>query len=327
MAFCGQCGLLLTNNTTKCPRCGTVTDFNASVPEAPEDENSPTLMTHTNNPNRGSAPYTPSSLPSDTIKAPYYAAPEGNAYQEQRAPQNGTYPTPGGFSHSGSNYIAPDVSAPNSLPQSYNQVPAMYSPEVFPSTNPNYPFQVSPPPRKTRRWPFILIAVLIVALVAVTVMFFALDGNSFAGIFGANHTPTPQVTPTAPPATTTQQNTPTPTQPSPTAAAAPTQQAQATIQQYYTDINNHDYQDAYNLWVNNPDNYTHYMQGFAHTHQDAITFGDAIPQVDGTVQVNVTIQATEDAAGGGTKVTTYQGYYIVGQQTDGSWKIITAQIS
>ncbi|MBA2393376.1 MAG: hypothetical protein H0V70_11610, partial [Ktedonobacteraceae bacterium] len=64
-----------------------------------------------------------------------------------------------------------------------------------------------------------------------------------------------------------------------------------------------------------------------HTQHDYITLGDAIPQTDGTVQVNLTLQATEDVTGGGTQVNTYQGYYTVGQQADGSWKIIYGQLS
>jgi hypothetical protein len=313
MAFCGQCGLLLNTNITKCPRCGTTTDFNDVTPGAPAADNAATIIAHTNNPPPGNAPsmpYTPP--PSDATKGSYYTAPGGTIPQS-----NSNYVLPGAFQQgvpqSGGNYMIPN-------PQTYqggNQVPGMYPPGVFPGTDPGDAFQPTPP-RKTRKWPIILVIVLVVALVAVTVMFFALGSNPLASLFGPKSTPTVQATPIAPTAGATPQI---------TATSTPTQQAQATVQQYYTDINAHNYQDAYYLWVNNPDNYNHYVQGFAHTQRDDITLGDAIPQTDGTVQVHLTIQATEDATGGGTQVSTYQGYYTVGQQADGSWKIINGQLS
>jgi hypothetical protein len=293
MAFCGQCGLLLNTNITKCPRCGTVTEFDAAMPGTPAENNAATIIAHTNNSQPGShMPYTPPPA-SDVSKAGYYTASGGNA------------------PHSGSNYMIPGA------PPYQSQTPGMYQQGVFPGTDPGQPFQPLTPPRKTRKWPFVLVLVLIVALVAVTVMFFAVGSNPFARLF----TPTAQVTPIAQPAPTT-----VPVTPQVTTTPLPTQRAQAVVQQYYNDINAHKYQDAYYLWVSNPDNYDHYVQGFAHTHRDDMTFGDAISQTDGTIQVNVTILATEDAAGGGTQTSTYTGYYTIGQQTDGSWKIINGQL-
>lgn len=307
MAFCGQCGLLLNPNTTKCPRCGTAPEIDAAMSGTPADNNGATIITHTNSSQPDSSiPYTPSP-PSDTSKAGYYAAPEGSTSQSVN-----NYSMPGTFqpngTQSGSNYMMPGA------PSYQGQAPGMYQPGVFPGTDPGYQFQAPTPPRKKRRWPIVLVIVLIVALIAVTVMIFAVGSN--AAIF----TPTPQVTPTTPPVATTGPA-------EPTATPLPTQQAQAVITQYYEDINAHKYQNAYYLWVNNPDNYDHYMQGFAHTQHDDITLGDAVPQTDGTVQVNLTLQATEDVTGGGTQVNTYQGYYTVGQQADGSWKIINGQLS
>ena len=310
MAFCGQCGLLLNTNITRCPRCGTVRDLDDALSGVPAEDSAATVIAHTNNSppgNNPSMPYTPP--PSDVTKVPYYTAPGGNAPQS-----NSNYMIPGAFQQgtpqSISNHMIPNTHA---YP-SGNQAPGMYPAGVFPGTDPGYSFQ--PPPRKTRKWPVILVIVLIVALMAVTVMFFALGSNPFAGLFGHNSTPTAQTTPNAPTAGATTQTT-----------ATPTQQAQATVQQYYTDINAQNYQDAYYLWVNNTDTYNHFVQGFAHTHHDDIILGDAIPQTDGTVQVNLTVQATEDASGGGTQVSTYKGYYTVGQQADGSWKIINGQLA
>ncbi len=348
MAFCGQCGLLLNTNTTTCPRCGTQTEFDAATPGTPVDDNSATVIAHTDNPQPGRAPYTPlppsPEMPSpDATKAVYYPAPGGNTYPGQRPSQSGnSYPTPGtfepGFAHSGSNYPTPGAQSPNIMPSGNKQAPApgMYQPGVFPITDPGYPFQPPMPPRKTNKGLIIIIIVLIVALLVVTGMLFALGSNPFAGLFGAQNTPLVQSTPTGQPVPTTSQSTasaqssPTTTQSAPTPQTTPTteptQQAQATIQQYYADINSQDYQDAYNLWVSYPDTYNNFKQGFAHTHHDAITLGETIVQTDGTIQVNLTVQATEDATGGGTHVSTYQGYYTVGQQADGSWKIINGQL-
>ncbi|MBV9258476.1 MAG: hypothetical protein JO215_10700 [Ktedonobacteraceae bacterium] len=336
MAFCGQCGQLLNTNTTRCPRCGAETEFDAALPGIPADDNSTTIIAHTDNPQPGSVSYTPSP---DETKAAHYTAPGGNAYPGQRAshpdhqPGDNSYSTRGtfepGFPHSGSNYAAPGAPSSNSLPQSNNQVPVpgMYQPGVFPITDPGYPYQPPTPQHKTNKALIALIIVLVVALVAVTGLLIALGSNQFANLFKTQNTPTVQVTPTAqPPSTPAPTAQPTSTT-APTAQTSPTQQAQATIQQYYDDINNHNYQDAYNLWVNNPDNYDHFKQGFAHTQHDAITLGDAVAQTDGTMRVNLTLQATENTASGGTQVNTYQGYYTVQQQADGSWKIINGQLS
>jgi hypothetical protein len=112
--------------------------------------------------------------------------------------------------------------------------------------------------------------------------------------------------------------TPTPT-PTPTAQ----QQAQAVIDRYFTAINNKDYQTAYNLWANYPDTYQNFANGFADTQHDDHQFGQVLQQSDGTVKVNITLIATSTSS----QQTTYQGYYIVGQQSDGSWKIVTASMN
>jgi hypothetical protein len=113
----------------------------------------------------------------------------------------------------------------------------------------------------------------------------------------------------------------TPTQPTPT--LTPEQRAQSVIASYYSAINSKDYQTAYNLWVNYPDSYQNFANGFADTQHDDYQFGQVLQQSDGTMQVNVTLVATSTSY----QQTTYQGYYIVGQQPDGSWKIVTASIS
>jgi hypothetical protein len=102
----------------------------------------------------------------------------------------------------------------------------------------------------------------------------------------------------------------------------PEQQAQSVIDRYYTAINSQDYQTAYNLWLNYPQTAQSFANGFADTSHDSITFGKVVQQSDGTVQVNITIIAVSTAS----QQTIYQGYYIVGQQPDSTWKIISAKI-
>jgi len=117
--------------------------------------------------------------------------------------------------------------------------------------------------------------------------------------------------------------TPTPTTPS------PTQEARALVQQYYDDINKRDYHAAYNLWGTDPQHpsptYDQFASGYANTQHDDITFGTITPNADGTVTVDVTIVATETTTTG-TRMSTYQGSYIVGQQ-NGSWKLLRGSFS
>ncbi len=335
MAFCGQCGLLLNSNVAKCPRCGTATDFDVAMPEAPTNENDATIAArgdsntqlketlHTPPPQSGYPPQNAGNYPSN--------AGAGAAY-----PPPGNYPTPGTSSpgvQSGGNYpsyntpVYPSQGGGNYVP------PGVSQPGIYPSTNPGYPSQPPVPPRKTSKWPFVL-AILLVLLVGGASAAFLILGPSHLPWLAGSNAATPTVVPTAQPSPTAHpQYTPT-AQPSPTTQPTPsptpqsTQPAQVALQQYYTDINNKDYQSAYNLWVNYPDTYDHYKQGFAHTRHDDITLGAATIQNDGSVQVNITIRSTEDAASGtATQVSTYQGYYTMGQQSDGTWKIVTANIN
>jgi len=331
MAFCGQCGLLLNPDAQKCPRCGTATDFDAIVPATPTNTNEATFIARADKTQLKEIPHTP----------PPQAAPTSSpSYPVERTSSPGYTP------QSGSGYPIPGVSVPNYMPQSASNYapPGVSQPGFYPITDPGYPSQPPVQPPKKRTWPLVLVVLLALLLGAGTATLFILGPTHLPQMFGSGNVATPTAVPTAQPSPTTQpQSTPTaqpsPTvQPSPTAQPCPTpqpsptpqvtQQAQASVQQYFTDINNKDYQSAYNIWVNNPQTYAQFQQGFAHTQHDDITLGDAIVQSDGSVQVNITIRSTEDAASGtGTQVSTYQGYYIMGQQADGSWKIVTANIN
>ena len=111
--------------------------------------------------------------------------------------------------------------------------------------------------------------------------------------------------------------------PPPTPTASP---AETPIQQYYNDINNRDYQDAANLWYPQTQSLANFQSGYSHTKHDGLVFGDIKTQTDGTIKVFVTVYATELTPSGGTRLSTYKGYYIVGQR-GGEWKILNGTLS
>lgn len=110
--------------------------------------------------------------------------------------------------------------------------------------------------------------------------------------------------------------------PKPTPPLTPEQQAQSVIASYYAAINNTDYQTAYNLW-SEKGNYQTFVNGFADTKHDDYQFGQVSRQSDGTVQVDITLVVTATSS----HRTTYSGYYIVGLQPDGTWKIIRGSLT
>jgi ketosteroid isomerase-like protein len=109
--------------------------------------------------------------------------------------------------------------------------------------------------------------------------------------------------------------------------SSPTQQAQAVVQQYYADINKHDYTSAYALWKNNPQSQANFSQGFQNTLNDQLTITQVAQQADGTVKITVTVSATEKTASGSQQQSNYQGNYVLAQQTDNSWKIVSGTLT
>ncbi|HEX6484606.1 MAG TPA: serine/threonine-protein kinase [Ktedonobacteraceae bacterium] len=122
------------------------------------------------------------------------------------------------------------------------------------------------------------------------------------------------------------------TTPTPTTTSTPTpaQQASAIVQQYYNDINRRNYSDAYNLLGSNlqkNQSYNNFVDGFKHTQHDNILIGNVTPNPDGSFNVPVTIDATEDKVPGpGTHLSHYQGHYTVGL-VNGHWKILDGSIN
>lgn len=156
------------------------------------------------------------------------------------------------------------------------------------------------PPAPARRG---FLRTLILAGVLVLLLAGAITGVFASGVLGQRPTPAVTSTPTS----------------------SPSQLAQAVIQRYYNDINQRNYQDAYQLWgssYQSQQTYDQFTAGYANTLRDAITIVQVTPQSDGTVQVQMTINATEQGTSGNvTKV--FQGYYTVGQE-QGAWKLLSA---
>jgi len=147
--------------------------------------------------------------------------------------------------------------------------------------------------------------VLALVLVAIALIagggIFLLLGHSGAGPQANGTTPTsaPGITPTAGVTVT----------PSPTAVALNTDTASALVQEYFADINAKQYDAAYDLlspqWQQTQTR-QNFIDGFQNTVQDTLTILSATVQSDGTVKVNVTLQAENTDS---TK--NYAGYYLV----------------
>jgi serine/threonine protein kinase len=181
---------------------------------------------------------------------------------------------------------------------------------IFPDAPPATPLsQPEAAPRRKSRIRSILIGSLLVLALLAGAIFIGLKVER-ALVTHQDMTPTP--TPT--------------TIPTPT----PSQQASATVQQYYNDINKRDYQDAYNLFgskLQNGQKYNDFVNGFKNTVHDTIQIKNVTSNSDGTFNVPITVNATEDnIPGPGTHQSQYQGHYTVGR-VNGQWKILDGSIN
>ena len=306
MAFCGQCGLQLPPGKTACPRCGTPTqpEFDL-LTEDPQVNNATIAMPSSYEPDyqrtiEASSPPqqqklvlrpdgNASNLNVQTVNEPTSMMNAQSHWAYQDSPAYDHY-TP----------IPPeqpgiDVAYPNATPQTsrmgqgYQPIASQYGAT---------PIQAPPRAGKGRTITLLLILLgLLVILGALS--FFVLKQS---GLLGSNSTSTP-----------------------PQQAQSVSQQAQSVITQYYNDINQQDYQAAYNLWAATPQHplpsYKRFAAGYAHTRHDDITFDKITPLANGTVRVSITINASEENTPGTLTQHTYQGYYLVGQQ-NGVWKIL-----
>ena len=102
------------------------------------------------------------------------------------------------------------------------------------------------------------------------------------------------------------------------------EQAQVLVQQYYADLNNRNYQAAYQMWQQKTTStFCGFLDGYQSTEQDTIV--TQVGQVNGDkIDVPITIVATE-ALPAGRVMSTYKGYEEL-QQVDGSLKITGGSI-
>jgi len=321
MIFCGQCGLHLPSGTTRCPRCGAVanTTSDASVDTFPSDAPTvaslsyaqrPQADTYTHAPH-ASIPFTPPEQqklvlgPGNGGDVGYDVAGDDEPTSALSVADFRTrQQTPIDF-HTNTPYTSASSPAPyplqaNNIYQNGGYPPATYGyagnvpPES--ATPVGYP-PPSPVQHKKRRNPPLLAVLLVLLLVLGVSSFFVVKRfhllSTTSGTNGSVTTP-----------------------------ASPIEQAKGVVQQYYTDVNNKNYQNAYNLWKwdAKAPSFTTFQNGYANTEHDALTIKSATRLSDGTVKVALTIIATE-RVNGGTQQHTYTGYYIVGKDA-GTWKIL-----
>lgn len=164
----------------------------------------------------------------------------------------------------------------------------------------------------------IVIAGLIVLLL-VSVVLFGMQALKGTGFLAS----TPTHVPAVPTPVATTPATPLPSTPTPSPTPSSAQQAQAIIQHYYDDVNQRNYQGAYQFWGANYQQahpYSQFAAGYATTQHVDIVFHTISAQADGSQMVNMTIYANDKTANG-TKLSAFEGDYIVGQE-NGAWKLL-----
>ncbi len=325
MIFCGQCGSQLAPGATRCPRCGAVTDASTSdvvvdafhgddptveshpyaqqpqaspSPEAPYTARphtpgeQPPLVLHSDN--RGYDYGTQgANEPTSIMKASDYRAAQAEPLDYHTGASNQGYPNDGKYPA----YSAPDYqSAGNYAPQQ-NEYASFVPPGGAAYQLGSYQ-PVQQPRRRGRVVPLLVVLFGLIVLLGGLAVFAQHHTNLLGGTAGSSGS-----------------------NGSTTTNATPTDQAKAVVQQYYTDVNNKDYQSAYDLWKWGTSGPTleRFERGYANTVRDDLTINDATQLNDGTVKVSMTIVATEKV-GKKTRPRTYSGYYILGQDS-GTWKI------
>ncbi|HLZ58370.1 MAG TPA: zinc-ribbon domain-containing protein [Ktedonosporobacter sp.] len=294
MVFCGQCGLQLPPGATTCPRCGSKVEPDGTVAELNPD--APTIASTAYTVPNQAPPYTQQGSPG--TQQPAQAPPlvlrpggDGNAYDYGTQAAYDTRSRAGNPSP-----WAPTTAMPSATPHpgytqsggNYQTQQAFYPPG---SAQPGLSGQNPPTPQRSQKGRttgliFILLGLL---LILSAVVLLALQHNGVIAGGGGN--------------------------------GGSGMTASQTIAQYYDDINRHDYQAAYALWQNPTQNFADFQNGFKNTRQDALAIDNTAVQSDGTVKLTVTVTAKENAAAG-SKTTTYKGSYVMGKQSDGTWKIV-----
>ncbi len=314
MVFCGQCGLHLPSGITRCPRCGAVADTTSDtgIDTFPTDAPTVASLPYTQRPQAElypGAPYAPIPFtPFEQQKLVLGAGSGGNNVGYDVAGDNeptsalnaADYRTRTPVDFQTNSPYTSDAAQPDNMYQNGSYTPANYGyvGNVPPggATPASYPLSPPAQPRKRRTLPLLITLLGLLIILGVSTFFVVKRFQPLSTTRGTN------IGITTP--------------------ASPIEQAKTVVQQYYTDVNNKNYQDAYNLWkwgVNAP-SFATFENGYANTEHDALTISNATRLADGTVKVALTIVATERTTGG-TQQHTYTGYYIVGQDA-GTWKIL-----
>lgn len=291
--YCGECGALVGSQDRVCRRCGAPVEPSPGLVADSSLTDAPTMM----------------------------GTPPPPAYQTLPNPRGQESPAPG--------YAAqqPPAWGASYSPEPPHESATFTVADSRPGTPPPYPgagaqpppYRTSGPgqaPRQRRSWPLVL-AVALVALALIV------GGGLVLILHGPGGNPQGNgITPTASGTTQTPGTTVTP---SPTSVTLNITTAEALIQQYYDDINAGNYDAAYNLlapeYQKNQSRQS-FVNGFKTTRHDTLHIDNAVQQADGTVQVNIHLQAEQT---NGT-VKNFSGYYIVTQE-NGQLLILSARIS
>ena len=340
MVFCGQCGSPLAPDATRCPHCGAVSELAESTAQDIDETlhiDDPTIESRT----LGSAiqgtyaPYAtyPSPSPYVTQQNGSYTPPEqhklilhGNgSYDAQLSAEATSAMRPAGYqTYPSPAYRTSNMSASpspyNTVVEQTNYPNTPYIPTQTPPTYQSNPGAVSnvassaqpystvaqrgqllqQPKRRKSFVPVLLVVLLLLVLASGAFVVYALRhaqvGNNGGNTGnGATQTTTTPVT--------------------------PADHARAIVEQYYNDINNKNYHEAYYLWVRDGhgQTYASFVHGYAHTVHDDLTIHSIVASGN-TEKVFMTIVATE-SRGNVTSQHTYNGYYLV-EQVNSVWKIV-----
>ena len=352
MPFCGQCGFQLPPRVNHCPRCGAATEMNTSLEEAHPNNPTVAFLPPLNAPTVQSTQ--PAQWPTALPTVPSTPAPAGQqkldirpdsssydasqltnapTYQISNTPPapvsqpglGSSYPSyPDYTPTSGANYPPQrgDTSYPGFQAQQPQSSPGFMSPggAIYQPISNSFGGGQQTPQQRGKAGLIVLLVLLAILIIAGVAGAFVLKQPAFLFNNGTG-------TATATTGTGTGKGTATKTTPTVAPSPSPiplTQQAQTLVQHYYDDINNKNYAASYALlgsqMQQNQQSYDQYTAGFADTQQDAITITSTSQQADGTVRVDLTLQATHTDS----TQQTYQGYYIVGPE-NGSLKILSGQ--
>lgn len=297
---------------SRCPRCGTPVEATGDGEKQFPDD--PTIF------HSGNAPQSPQNAPQSQLAAnnrEYISHPQNiNPTTNSNAPfstQTPPYQPAGPYSHPGTSQPGFPAGNQNTYPSqggSYPGYPTASNTDYPGGTLPGLPSTL----RKKSSSGLILALTALLLVIVLAIGLLIVGSGRIRALLNSNPGG-PVATVTVPSQTT---------QPSPAGSTiTPEQHARSVLERYYNNINNKNYRGAYNLWINNPQSYNEFVSGFARTKSDKISFVKFVRQGDGTLKVYLTIIATTDT----NQQNRYQGYYIVGQQPDTTWKISDASIT